>query len=86
MNYTYTKTITVLGIHIPIEKNITYQPDDFIPDAIRLEKSFVEQEIMSYLCWIQFLDSHSASDKIHNYFARIAHSYSKDIILHQKKT
>jgi hypothetical protein len=82
----YEKTIYILGISIPIQKTVEYNPTDFISDAIMLDKTSIEQEIMSYLCWKQFLDSQSTCSKIQDYFSRISKEYSKDYILHQKTT
>lgn len=79
----YEKTIYILGISIPLQKTIE---NDFISDAIMLDKASIEQEIMSYLCWKQFLESHSTCSRIQDYFSRISKEYSKDYILHQKTT
>lgn len=82
----YKKNITILGVSIPLEKTFEYNTNEWIPDAVMIDRAYVEQEIMSYLCWKQFLDTQSTCCRIQDYFYRISKEYAKDYILHRKTT
>lgn len=81
--HTFSKTLNVYGVSVPVDHTIVYSPDVPVPDSIILKKHQVEEEIYKFLCWKQFLFSKESCPKIKSYFARLAKEHSKDLILHR---